>query len=156
MRGWRFPLFGILIGTIVAWWLYPAASKLVRGSVPTSHWFEVNSVDVASVHIGSIPTVRIDWSIERPFVASWVTTLRRKSADGFKTYCTRSGRSEFRPDTGKPSDTAVGSQISALSGEECPALLPGAYVLTLAWAIEVDGLPPRVLRVESNIFEVKE
>lgn len=53
MKGWRFPLFGIVIGVIVATWLYPIAVQQIRQALPTSHWFEVHSMKVGSVESGA-------------------------------------------------------------------------------------------------------
>ena len=47
--------------------------------------------------VGTAPEVLIDWRINRPFLADWTATVRRKSGEGFYAFCGRSGASDPAP-----------------------------------------------------------
>ncbi len=156
MKGWRFPLFGIVIGVIVATWLYPIAVQLVRQTVPTSHWFEVHSLKVGSVETGGLPIVRLDRTVRRPFSVNWILTLRRGGEYGLFVFCRRTGNSDILYATDLPEISNLGDWLRASREGDCPPLAVGTYILSIAWELEVEGHVRRVVRTESNLFEVIE
>ncbi len=156
MKGWRLPFCGVLIGTVTAWWLYPAASVQLQHAMPTDYWFDVRSVHVTSVRAGESPPVRLEATFHRPFEADWIAILWRQDENGVSDFCRRAGRRDYTTATSLPENSVLDDWLSGPIGEDCPDLEPGTYVLALVWELATDALPPRVLTVESNIFEVKE
>jgi hypothetical protein len=155
MRQWYFPVFGFLLGTIAAWMIYPAAIPHLKRITPIEFWFEVRSVEVSSVHAGGIPRVRVDRAIRRPFTANWIVTLMRAEGEGFSVFCSRQGRNDYRPFAELPASADLNWLMGIPPNETCPVLVPGAYIVTFAWQIEIEGIAPRIVRIDSNIFEVE-
>lgn len=155
MRRWYFPVFGFVLGTFVAWWVYPVATPLLKALLPIEWWFDVRSVQINSVQSGEVPRVRVARSIRRPFTANWIVTVRRSEDNGFETFCSREGRSDYRPFSELPAHTDLNWWLGIPPNDPCPAMIPGRYLVTFAWQIEVEGISPRVVRFDSNIFEVK-
>jgi hypothetical protein len=155
MRQWHFPVCGVLLGTVAAWMIYPAAVPYLKQIVPIAFWFEVRSVEVSSIHAGEIPRVQVDRTIRRPFTAEWIVTLRRMEEDGFSVFCSRQGRNDYRPFAELPAQTDLNWWMDIPPNEQCPPLVPGNYIMTFAWQVEIEGIPPRSVRIDSNIFEVE-
>jgi hypothetical protein len=155
MRQWHFPVCGFLLGTIAAWTIYPVTIPYLKQIVPIEFWFEVRSVVVSPVQAGEIPHVQVDRMIRRPFTANWIVTLRRGEGDGFSVYCSRQGRNDYRPFAELPPETDLNWWMDIPPKDKCPVLLPGTYIVTFAWQIEIEGIAPRIVRIDSNIFEVE-
>lgn len=155
MRRSYFPFFGFLLGTFVAWWVYPVAAPFLKALLPIEWWFEVRSVEVRSTRLGEMPRVLVDRSIRRPFTANWIVTVRRSEEEGFAAVCSREGRDDYRPLAELPNETDLNWWLDVPPNEACPVLIPGRYIVTFAWQIEIEGISPRVVRFDSNIFEVK-
>jgi hypothetical protein len=156
MKRWSFPIFGIFLGTIAAWLVFPGAIAVVQNSMPVGRWFDVDMVHVASVAEGEVPQVRITWRIRRPFAADWIATVRRFEDGDYSVQCSRTGRADFLQYYGPPLEADLDWWMGIPPNPQCPALVAGSYIVTMSWEIEIDGLPPRFVRAESNIFEVTE
>ncbi|WP_111429113.1 hypothetical protein [Rhodobacteraceae bacterium DSL-40] len=155
MKRWHFALFGILLGTATAWLLYPSASSVVLRAMSGDRWFHVHSVDIEDAVVGDSPVVHVVREIRRPFTASWIVTLRRRNGADFAVFCAREGRNDYRPSAVLPAETDLNWWMNIPPNPNCPGLLPGTYILSMSWSIEVSGLPPKVMRIESNEFEVR-
>lgn len=156
MKHWSFPLSGILIGTVAAWLVFPGAITVLRRSMPVGYWFEVNTIHAESVAEGEVPDIRVDWRIHRPFAANWIVSVQRLEADGLSVQCSRTGRGDFRSDTASLQEADLDWWMEIPPKPRCTALTAGSYIVTITWEIEIDGLPSRFVRAESNIFKVTE
>ena len=155
MRRWLHPFLGAVLGTMIAWISVPKIESLVYLLVPVSRWFEVHGVSVSDTAMGSSPKVTVDRQIHRPFTGSWTVTLRRELGDGFTAVCTRNGRNDYRPGSALPADTDLRWWMAIPPGPECRRITPGRYIVTILWRVEAEGLPSKVVRAESNVFEIR-
>ena len=128
--------------------------ELIFLAVPTSRWFEVSAIEVATPVTTASPRVRVDRTIHRPFTAVWTATIRQESGVGYAQFCSRNGRNDYLPDAVLPPETDLNWWLAIPPNAPCPALPPGRYVLSIVWQIETEGPPIRVLRAESNVFVV--
>ena len=145
---------GVLLGAFIAWLAVPWVEAVFFYSIPASRWFEVESIGVADAASGEPHRVEVDRRIKQAFTASWTVTVRREVEEGYAPVCARSGRSDYLPDSVFPVDTDINWWMNIPPGPSCPDLAVGRYILTMVWIISVEGMPPKVVREESNVFEV--
>lgn len=149
-------ILGIVLGLILAVFGVPAAREIYGLSIPASRWVEIRSIEVLDASAGTVPEVLIDWSIHRPFLADWSATVRRRSGDGFYAFCGRNGVSDYRPGSVPPSWGDLLWWLGIPPHPLCPELPPGEYLFTIVLTLRLDALPPKTVRVESNIFSIHE
>lgn len=150
------PILGIVLGLILAVFGLPAARQIYGLSIPTSRWVEIKSIEVLDAPQGTAPEVLIDWSIRQPFLADWTATVRRKSGEGFYAFCGRSGVSDYRPGSVMPIPSDLLWWLGIPPHPLCPELPPGEYLFTVVLTLRLDALPPKTVRVESNVFTIHE
>lgn len=155
MRKWSRPLIGAAIGTLVAWVTVPRVEDIIYRALPVDRWFAVQALWVDNAKVGDSLPVRIELDVKRPFTANWITTLRKQQGDSFSVFCTRRGRADYQPRTAMPSDADLDWIMDIPLNPPCDELSPGRYVVSIVWLVEVEGRPPKVARVESNVFEVE-
>lgn len=149
------PLIGAIIGTFVAWVAAPWIESGLWMVVPASRWLEVHSIEVANSRIGSGILLRVDQEVHRSFAASWTVTLHQEVHRGFAPFCTRHGRNEYRAESQLPPETDLNWWMDVPPNPPCKELRPGNYLVTFTWTLDIPGVPQKVIRAESNIFEVK-
>lgn len=154
MRSLLLPISGAVIGTAAAWLAMPWAGALVNAAIPASRWFEVATIAVEDAATGESPLVEVERTIRRPFTGHWTVTLRRENGEGYAAFCTRNGRNDYRPGASPPVGKDLDWWMGIPANAPCPALSPGRYIVTIAWTLEIPGLEPKVVRAESNVFEV--
>lgn len=154
MSRWLLPILGIVLGTFTVWYVFPRLPINYPANAPTDHWFEVTSVEVSSAAVGTIPKARVTRLIHRPFTANWIVTLRKRNGSGFLSYCVRKGTNDYRPYARLPESTDINWWMEIPPNPACPELVPGEYILTLSWELQIDGVEAKVVKVESNVFEV--
>lgn len=155
MSKWLHPFLGAVLGTIIAWVSVPRIEALVYLSIPVSRWFEVHGVAISDTVMGESAHVAVDREIHRPFTASWTVKLRRELGNGFTAVCARHGKNDYRPGSTLPPDTDLRWWMAIPPNPECRRIAPGRYIVTILWNVEAEGLPPKVVRAESNLFEIR-
>jgi hypothetical protein len=156
MNRWLHPLLGIALGTLTVWYVFPRLPTGIFQSLESDRWFEVLSIEVDSVHIGTLPDVRVARMIHAPFTASWIASIRRKEDTGFTVFCARQGINDYRPYASLPARTDLNWWLDIPPNPQCPELPVGEYILTISWELEVDSASSMVVQAESNVFEVIE
>ena len=68
--------------------------------------------------------------------------------------CARSGQNDYLPSSVLPGETDIDWWMNIPFNPPCPDLPVGRYILTMVWIVSVEGMPPKVLRRQSNVFEV--
>lgn len=154
MRAMTLPLIGIVVGTAIAWLAMPWTGAAIVSAIPTSRWFEVSAIEVADAPRGASPAVRVERAIRRAFTGHWTVTLRQETGEGYASFCARHGRNDYRVDAVLPERTDLDWWMDVPANTPCPAIPPGRYIVTIAWTLEIPGLAPKVVRAESNVFEV--
>lgn len=155
MKSWFRPLIGAAIGTLIAWITVPSVNEIFYRALPVDRWFAVGSLRIDNAKVGESLPVRLEQVVKRPFTANWTATLRKKQGNGFAVFCTRHGRGDYQPRTALPRKPDLDWIMNIPVNPPCDEISPGSYVLTVVWLVEVEGRPPKVARVQSNVFEVE-
>jgi hypothetical protein len=137
--------FGLALITNVVWqWAVDAGKE----ATPTSEWFVVRKINVATAKQGDNPSVVYDREIKKPFTGDWIVEIVR-TKDEF-TICTGSGTNRYEPKDALPK---AGVDLIWLVGKDCK-LPVGEYTLQAHWKVKPDDYPEKSLRIVSDIFEV--
>lgn len=121
---------------------------------PTSFWYELRSVKVQDSVVGEKNIkMAIDRAIKRPFIGNWAVSVRRVTSGVNDVVCVGSGTQNYRPNLELPESLNLRWWI----GHECLLDSPGFYRVTTTVTIEVfNFLQPKIVLMDSNIFEVKQ
>lgn len=140
------------------WLLYVAAACWMLFNVittlwPAAYWFEVRSVEVQDSVAGASIAMSVDREIKRPFDAVWTAQVRTFKSDGTGyVACTASAYSEYKAGAELPKMLTMDWWTDG----RCATLPPGRYMLSTAWRINPNGVfPSKIVRIDSNVFEVK-
>jgi hypothetical protein len=157
MKKWLNPMLGVTLGTLIAWISVSSVDSLIYRSLSVNRWFEVGEllIDDVSISSGQSPNIRLVQQVKKPFTATWTVTFRKRLGDEFAVFCTRHGRADYRPRTAVPERTDLNWLMEIPANPPCDGLGLGQYMVTVVWIVENEGYPPKVARVESNVFEVK-
>lgn len=143
---WR---YGIIFGMV---FMLAAAAQEWRQWVPAEFWFEVRSVHIHDTVAGVSPRMDLDRVIRRPFSARWiVTVMRERPEGGFFTHCSAAGVHDYRPENVLPPDL----DLDWWTWPRVCELRPARYRVHAAWYLQIDGWPPKTVRTQSNVFEVR-
>lgn len=123
----------------------------VRAFWPASRWLEVRSLHVYDGWAGESPYMHVLRYIHLPFSGEWTATVVDVKSSTTKEVCPPAyGRTAYRVAARLPPDLTLSWWRE---GKPCD-LPPGRYRLVTEWRITAEGWPEKVLRVESNIFEI--
>lgn len=118
---------------------------------PSTFWFNVNSVSVASAPAGTPLHMTVDREIKRPFRVSWQTTIRQWDGSGWVTWCNARGASNYRPESKYPKDL----NLQWWTDGQCHPVPQGRYKITTTWVIrDIRWMPDKTVTADSNVFEV--
>jgi len=154
MRRIVLPLIGAVVGTMAAWIVVPWTGMLMDAAVPASRWFKVQEIQIGNVKAGSSPLMRVDRIINRNFTGHWTLTLRRETGEGYAAFCTRHGRNDYHVGSVVPRESNLDWWMEVPPNPPCPEIPPGQYMVSMSWTLEIPGFPPKVVRADSNVFEV--
>jgi hypothetical protein len=146
---WRF------FGKNQVFWLFtvPVLLLVLMPHVwPASWWLEVRSVSAGTARAGEAIPMIVERTIHRPFVGTWVVSVRRWNGSGWVSHCSATGTTQYRSGAELPSALT----LSWWTAGACPTLPEGRYVVGTVWWIDpfVSFLPRKNVQIESNIFEV--
>jgi len=119
---------------------------------PPSWFLSVDSIFVHNSMSRQEVYMRVDREIKRPFIARWDVLVREVDSKGSQVVCSSSGGGDYTPDGKLPNPLT----LSWWTSGACETLAPGVYYVSTVWTIEGGGLPDKVIKVESNIFEVED
>lgn len=123
----------------------------MRALWPASRWLHVQSIHVYDAWQGETPYMHVVRDIRRPFAGEWTASvIEVQSLAGLESCPAASGRTAYRTDARLPPELTLSWWRD---GKPCD-LPPGRYRLVTEWRIITQGWPEKVLRTESNIFEV--
>lgn len=141
--------------TVVIACLLWLASVTTMHVVPATYWMEIHNVQVApALHMREPVNIHVLREVKRPFTARWDTDVHRWNDELqiFASYCTGTGRNAFQPPS---TSLPVKLDLRVWTGNACPALPAGRYVVYSHWTIEPGGMwPTKHLHNVSNVFEV--
>lgn len=138
----------VIFGTMLVWLVFLAAVHFW----PASYWLEVRSVRAGPAKEGEAVPMLVARTIHRPFLGIWTATVRKWEGDGWVTYCTSSGSSQYKSGSELPAKLT----LDWWTDGRCPSLTAGRYVLGTVWQINplAPFLPAKSVQSESDIFEV--
>lgn len=145
VRGWleSWPLF-----LLSALWLALLAAVHLW---PASWWLDVRSVRISDAAHGDSPAMLVERTISREFKGTWQITVRRWDG-GWVVWCNASGTSNYKPSASLPPALT----LRWWTDGQCHPLDAGKYTVTTTWTILGHGLAPdRLIKIDSNIFEVR-
>ena len=149
MRRILLPVLGIALGTLAVLLTSPQFDAYLA-----SRWMDVRSIVITPEPGSEWPIVEVDRVVHRPLSAQWTRTIRREEGSRFVAFCSRTGQSDLQPDTVIPPGLDLSTWMGAPSTPPCPRLRPGRYKVTFVWVIFADSSAVRVVRGESNVFEI--
>lgn len=117
---------------------------------PSSWWLTVRHV-IAFDGPATAPVVMdVNRTIQRAFIADWSVLIRRWNGARWVVYCAANGGGEYRPDADLPDPVT----LDWWTNGQCTTPVQGRYLISTVWTIRGGALPDKVVRAESNVFEV--
>lgn len=117
---------------------------------PAENWFRVASITISDTKEGEPVIMNVSREIRRPFVGSWVATIRRMDDTGVTVFCNAFGTSSYKPDATLPKPLTLDWWTHPM---KC-AIPKGKYKLGTVWTFDVANNVTKVVTADSNIFEV--
>ena len=120
---------------------------------PTSYWITVDRLFAFDTPKSERVVLEVDREIHRRFIGEWSVVVRVHVEDGWKVWCTASGKGDYVPDASLPDPLT----LHWWTGGQCETPPPGRYYIATVWAIFGRGpLPTKYVDVNSNVFTVSE
>lgn len=120
---------------------------------PTSYWYSEARIRVQDTHVGQPIKMAIDRKINRPFIGRWSVIVRRINGGQSEVVCTGAGISNYSPTSELPETLT----LAWWTNRGCTELDIGFYRVTTIIDIDVISiLQPKIVVIESNIFEIKQ
>jgi len=145
IRVWKNKItFWLMLAVITFWGL--------TNAWPPSWFLSVDSLIVHNSISRQDIYMTVDREIKRPFVAHWDVLVRKVDSKGSQVVCSASGGGDYTPDAKLPHPLT----LSWWTNGACESLPVGTYYISTVWVIEGGGLPDKIIKVESNVFDVEE
>lgn len=131
---WAAIAFGVLL-----WWqIVPTVLSAV---IPPERWMDVRNVVIKDSVAGVPPEVAVDRTIHRDFTGSYRVDLRRETAEGFSSWCTRGAADvPYRADAAFGEARDLDWWMGIPPNPPCrPPVGPGIYYAIVDWRIPILG-----------------